>query len=235
MKKLIALTIAVVLSVMFINNKKVERVENLDVSSAEGLVLKEAFPDDSFRSWMIRNIKYCNDGVLTDEEIEHIIGIEVSCDDIEGIQYLTSLKTLIWRNGKRKSVDLSSLTNLINLNIISDQFEEINLDGCPNLKVVHLSGKFSSYPTIKELDFSKLASLNVLTVRNMQLESIKFPEDTRNLDYLAITNTTLEQLTLPEMNLGTLDISRNYWLAYLDTKAVTAKRTILEQNNVPIY
>ena len=70
------------------------------------------FPDKIFRN-IILSETYGEDGVLTEEEISDVKWISINNDGIsslQGIEYFTSLETLICEGAKLTSLDLSKNT-----------------------------------------------------------------------------------------------------------------------------
>ena len=96
----------------------------------EGIVINEtSFPDPNFRNWVLSQ-GYGSDGVLTDEEIAGIVSMSISTGDVrslQGIEFFTSLVTLICSNNMLTTLDVSKNTQLESLYCSLNQLTSLNV------------------------------------------------------------------------------------------------------------
>lgn len=119
----------------------------------------EHFEDDVFGPYLF-NFDKDGDGVLSDSEIAAITGLNLSgmgISAIEGLQYLTSLKSLDCTNNKLTTLDLSGNTALATVSCDSQ---------VRNLLMITYSSN-TSYPY--QLDFTNyMTSAQTANVSNVQ-------------------------------------------------------------------
>ena len=102
------------------------------------------FPDYYFRSYVSSNFDYDHNGYLSDEEISCIESIDFlsgegqtlcpNIRDFTGIEYLTSLRSLLLFRVQLTDLDLSEMTSLESLNLMNtESLNSLDLSGCTHL------------------------------------------------------------------------------------------------------
>lgn len=198
----------------------------LVVSSAyaEVSINESNFPDRIFRS-VVGNSDRNDDGILSDAEIRAIDLISVSgrnIDSLQGIEYLTSLKTLYCDRNNLETLDLSRNTNLETLYCISNDLRELNITGCTRLKEIYCylneleSLNVTDKPYLVSLDCQENRIKNLDVSKNLMLEFLDCSSN--DLTSLNLTeNTNLKRLYCRDLNIanGILDVSKNTELTHL--------------------
>ena len=193
------------------------------VASAQGIEINAAnFPDPYFRNFLLAQY-YGQDGVLTDEEIEGIISINVLAKDIsnlKGIEYFTALRVLWCGNNRLTALDVSKNTALTDLSCYNNQLTALDVSKNTALTNLHCSSN-----QLTALDVSKNTALmylycddNQLTVLDVSgctaLEWLQC--DGNQLTALDVSGCTALTVLHCERNLlTTLDVSGCVVLRYL--------------------
>jgi len=174
------------------------------------------FPDENFRKWILSQ-DYGSDGVLTNAEIESIMSIDVSnqnISDLTGINFfkyldnlwcdnnsleelevsnLLNLTLLSCRNNSIKGLDVSMLTHLSSLYCQNNQLTSLNVSGLTGLGMITCENN-----QLTELDVSNLLSLVVLSCSSNSLKKL----DVSNLPNFIALDCLVNQLT--SLNLSDL-------------------------------
>ncbi len=169
-----------------------------DNTCACGTVYQSAFSDSAFKKY-IRDTYFngAEADVLTPAQIATVTSIDLTSvegvAEFTGIEYFTSLVTLIAPNQSITSLDLSGLAKLQTVNLSgSAGLTSLNLAGCTALTTLNVSNCAS----LGTLDVSSLAALTTLDVSSTQISAL-------NLS----ANTALTTLNVDGTKLATLDLS----------------------------
>lgn len=130
------------------------------------------------------------------------------------------LKEIYFRNDSLKNINLSSNTNLENLDLGFNELTSINLNNNINLKYVVLSSN-----QLSNVDISNNTKLIEFSASNNKIESVKLP-GTDTLEKLDLHNnkissidvskyTKLQKLVMSTNQLSTIDLSNNIYLKEL--------------------
>ncbi len=200
LKKITAFSSAVVMSLAMLHSYPAQTLEidwNFAANAADGVAISEEnFPDEVFRNYLSTNFDTDSDGVFSDTEIAAVSAIDITFDgvsSIEGIEYLTALKTLNTRYNSITNMDLSQNTKLEKLYCDNNQLTALDLSTNTALKSLYCSSN-----SLTALDVSKHTLLVTLRCDSNQLTSLDVSK-----------NTLLDTLICSENLLTTLDISKN--------------------------
>ena len=134
----------------------------------EGIVINEtSFPDANFRNWVLSQ-GYGTDGVLTDEEIAGIVSMSISTGDVrslQGIEFFTSLVTLICSNNMLTTLDVSKNTQLESLYCSLNQLTSLNVENNPVLQRL-----ICDHNQLSSLDLSGCTALQSLICYQNQIK-----------------------------------------------------------------
>ncbi|MDE5857669.1 MAG: leucine-rich repeat domain-containing protein [Muribaculaceae bacterium] len=153
-----------------------------------------AFPDEKFRSYVLRNFDKNKDGVITENEALSVTRVSPnygSISSLEGIQYFknleilhctdnqltildvsknTALTTLYCKDTQLTTLDVSGCTALTELNCNDNQLTTLDVSGCTALTALWCGGN-----QLTTLDVSKNTSLTELqcpvTLKTLYLKS----------------------------------------------------------------
>jgi len=214
------------------------------VALKEAVMIDETtFIDSKFRNWVLSQ-EYGADGILTNEELDHVPSIDISRLGIQylmGIEYFTALKELNCMTNNLSMLNLSnnialekllcdgnelmSLNLLKNkelkyLNCVANNLTSIDVSGCTELDTLACSGN-----QLTILDVSKNTKLICLECYSNQLKSLDLSKNTalrrvhcnkNQLTTLDVSkNTALTLLVCSNNLLTTLDVTKNSALTYL--------------------
>ncbi|MBO7578764.1 MAG: leucine-rich repeat domain-containing protein [Prevotella sp.] len=190
--------------------------------SNDVMINETTFPDEIFRKWVLSQ-EYGADGILTNEELDHVTSIDISRLGIQylmGIEYFTALKELNCMTNNLSMLNLSnnialekllcdgnelmSLNLLKNkelkyLNCVANNLTSIDVSGCTELDTLACSGN-----QLTILDVSKNTKLICLECYSNQLKSLDLSK-----------NTALRRVHCNKNQLTTLDVSKNTALTLL--------------------
>lgn len=206
------------------------------ITKVEATPVNPKFEDDIFYESIINalNQKAFN-GIkdrsekynVTDEELKSITYLYIGngINDLEklynlaGLEYLTSLETLVINYPKIENIDISNNIKLKNITIINGDklknidfsnnvdleriiltythLENLNLSNCPKLEYLEMGAGAIEESLIKELDLSNCKELKHLGIGGNKIEFIDLSENI-NLEYVKITNGNLKKIILPE-------------------------------------
>ncbi|MBR0035464.1 MAG: hypothetical protein IJP54_07285, partial [Synergistaceae bacterium] len=187
------------------------------------------FPDEIFREYVSTDLDLDHDGVLSDEEIAAVTGIDVTglgIKSLKGIEYFTALKELICSGNQLTELDVSSNTLLTGLACDNNQIVSLDLSSNVSLDKLYCSDNqlasltFGDTPTdlqeiicsgnqLTELDVSSNTKLSGLDCSNNQLTSLTLG-DNSVLEYLDCTNNSLTKIDLSGCSTMLLYISYGY-------------------------
>ncbi len=167
------------------------------VEVEEVAVDAEHFPDENFRKY-VEGFDLDKDGVLSREERESVTGINLyaskisSVSSLEGLRYFKNLRLLdCYRNRAIRTLDVSGLTSLQELNCSQNNLTTLNVSGCSSLQKLDCSGN-----QLTTLDVSGLTSLQELNCSQ------------NNLTTLNVSGcSSLQKLDCSGNQLTTLDVS----------------------------
>lgn len=178
------------------------------VSEATGVAIGEFIPD--YKIWECEKLD--------------LYGEQFS--SLQGIEFLTRLRTLTCYWANLTSVDLSSNTVLRELKIIgSRQLKSLDVTMLPYLESLDCTG----CREISEIDVTKNTELTSLEYSSTKIKDLDFTKCTKleRLDCSGtLTTSTLDVSTLPNLkelhccdnNLTSLDVSKNTELQKLDCR-----------------
>ena len=188
----------------YVNGDQMEYYWDVEVTKPEDLVASinsTNFPDQNFRNYLLSQ-SYGADGKLTQNEISSITKIDVrdrSIHNLKGIEFFTSLNTLICYDNQQTSLDVSKNTALTDLRCDNNQLISLNLSKNTALTILSCSENQLTF-----LDVSKNTALKELSCNNNQLTSLDVSK-----------NTALTKLYCHENQLTFLDMSKNTALTHL--------------------
>ncbi|MBR1560548.1 MAG: Ig-like domain-containing protein, partial [Clostridia bacterium] len=165
--------------------------------AADGVALDEAhFPDARFRGYLSIKADFDQNDVLSDAEIAYIKGLNISgaeIKSIEGIQYLTSTRTLGLYGSLPEGLDKARALNIVRMDVWGMQLDALDLTGFKALE--HLN---CSEIHLKSLNVADCAALTYLDCGENALTALDVSK-----------NAKLEELYCAENQLTTLDVSKN--------------------------
>ena len=177
------------------------------------------FPDANFRNYLLEEVDvfFSGDGVLTDNEIAHIKGINVSNRNIrslKGIEYLTALESLSCSSNRLTSLDVSKNTKLTFLSCYQNQLTKLDVSMNTVLTVLYCSNN-----QLSSLDVSNSTKLIELICHHNQLTTLNVSMNTaltglycsnNLLSSLDVSNSTkLIELICHHNQLTSIDVSMN--------------------------
>ena len=140
-------------------------------AAADAPLDTDHFPDDAFRKY-VAQFDYSGDGILQDDEIATVEGMDCSnlgITSLEGIRYFTGLVGIECSNNKITKVDFSQNKHLAIVSIYSNQ--------------------------LKELTVSNNSNLVELRCSNNQLTSVKLP-NSKNMHILDTSGNNIKTLDI---------------------------------------
>lgn len=229
------------------------------VAEEEGVRIdEEHFPDKAFRN-AIRKYDLNYDDVLSDEEAENALYIDVGMKGIKtlkGIEYLTQLEKLKCLGNELTDLDVSKNTKLKELDCAHNYIKELDLSRNEKLEIL-----CCAWNQLTELDISNNVELRDLSLPRNQLteldvsRNIKLTElncssnKIKNLDISMLTKMTeliisgcsvknpdfsiysnLEWLVCAECELTELDVSHNLKLERLHCEGNQLTKLDLSNN-----
>ena len=161
-------------------------------------------PDESFKSYLVKNFDANGDGEISGTEALSVTGIDVSSynsiSTLSGIEYFVNLERLDCSSNLLTALDVTHNTKLIDLNVAGNNIENIDLGSCESLERLNCAG-------------NGFVSLNVS--RNKELESLNCSGNI--LTDLDIRNCCLlDELDCSSNHLTAIDLSQNTKLTKLD-------------------
>lgn len=107
------------------------------------------FPDDNFRAYISDNLDVNADNILSGDEIEQTVSMDVNgleISSLAGIEYFTKLEELYCYSNKLASLDVSKNINLYTLECDNNKLEDLDLS--KNLKLMELECELNSIMTL---------------------------------------------------------------------------------------
>lgn len=181
------------------------------------------FPDGIFREYVAGEFDVNSDGVLSEDELNSVVRIQVGSkgiSDLSGIEYFVNLNELDCYDNKLAYLDVSKNINLSNLICFRNQLTD--LDVSQNTRLSQLmcgENQLSEIDVTQNLSLSSLACdrnfLNKLDVsHNLQL-GLLYCQGNQLTDLNVSLNTGLRSLFCDENQLEILDLSQNAGLSVL--------------------
>lgn len=166
--------------------------------TASGIALSSSvFPDAAFRA-VVRTYDSNSDGVLSSEEIAAITTLDAAGRDIgslQGIANLSALSNLNAQANNLASVDLSSNTQLVSVNLSQNQLSQITLGELPQLTYLDVSVN-----VLAALDVSGCTSLQSLACTGNQIARLNLA-----------TNRLVRQLSIDLDQSVTIPIAEGFF------------------------
>ena len=167
------------------------------VMAAPGdVTINEAnFPDDNFRK-IVKTFDKDNNRILSKSELDVVTSINArdkKIENLNGIEYFTSLNWLDCSVNQLKALDLSKNINLKTLYCGQNQLTTLDLS-----KNINLETLFCGLNQLTTLDVSKNAKLREFSCSENQLTTLNLSK-----------NKNLETLYCDKNPLTTLDVSKN--------------------------
>ena len=197
------------------------------------------FPDGRFRSYILSQ-DYGADSILTPEEAASIIILDVSdqgISDLTGIEYFTSLQSLLCSDNWLTWLNVTKNTQLLDLICDNNQLTRLNVS--QNTKLQNL---WCQENQLTSLDLSQNTDLDDLRCSDNQLTALDVSQNTaltilycssNQLSSLDLSkNIALEELVCSYNPLTTLDVSQN--TALTDLHCSGAELTSLDVSNNPV-
>ena len=142
------------------------------------------FPDKVFREYISSYVDSDRDGFLSISEIASrtslYLGKSSSASEsekissLEGIEYLTALKTLYCDYNKLTEIDLSKNTALTSLNCANNQLKKLNLANNKELKTLNCNNN-----SLLELDISNNLELTLLRCYSNSLVKLDLSKNSK--------------------------------------------------------
>jgi len=201
-------------------------------------ITEDYFPDEVWRTLVTNYLDYDRDGMLSKEEIDSTVtmdvsgfleseygaGTEVEIADLTGIELFTSLKRLRIGGLGLEALNVSALTELESLTCQGNYLDQLHLENNSNLTELNCSANF-----LEHLDLSQLVNLERLSCHTNYLEELDLSKQTA-LTFLSVYQNELTELDLSKNTLlKTLNCSSNH-LRELDLSNNTALEDVFEKN-----
>lgn len=205
-------------------------------------VNSENFPDENFKKYVSSEFDTNSDGILSAEEMEQVITINVAGNNIsslEGIGYFVNVQEIFCHKNKLTLLDVSNNTALEKLHCYGNELEQINVSGNAHLQSLichtnHLTQlNLENNMEIKELDCdrNKINELNVS--ENAALEILSCGGNL--LQYLDVShNKELRQLFCDGNQLTGLSINDNPNITYCNCAGNQYDVEVDENNQIDL-
>ena len=187
------------------------------------------FPDYYFRT-KLNTYDEDKNGYLGEVEIEKITSFDAgdhNIQSLEGIKYLTSLKTLKCAFSKIQNLDLRGCISIERVedsggwsgDVKYDYLKTVRVDGCTSLKILSLwsCGSLTSINADGCTSLSGLGASNCTSLKTLQISGCE----------------AIESLDVFDSALTSLDISNLYNLKWLDCYSNSPKLRSLNISNCP--
>ena len=201
---------------------------------------ESTFPDEAFRNYVSTVFDQDGDGIITDDEIAGITGIDaigLGIESLKGIEYFTALEYLTCDGNNITEIDLSGNPNFIGLAASNNQIQSLNVSNNPKLyqmwvnnnqltaldvshnselAIAYFQNNFlreldiSSNPNLRELDFDNNRFFDMEGVHQLEVDGNRI----RNID---LSNAPLlEHFCCCANEVTALDFSNNPLLTYIN-------------------
>lgn len=158
---------------------------------------EETFPDAQFRNYVKENFDTDGNGSLSAEELDAVtkinLGSRLGITSLKGIEYFTSLLSLVCSDNKITELNLDKNTALETLVIVYNLLTELDVSNNTALKNLQCY-----HNQITKLDISKNTALEYFDCSENRLTSL----DTEN-------NKALKYLCCTENQISSIDIAKN--------------------------
>ena len=217
-------------------------IPSIEAQTDKTEINETTFPDSNFRKWVLSQ-DYGADGVLTNEELENVISIDISrleIHDLKGIEYFTALKDLNCMTNKLTTLNLSKNTALEKLDCGGNRLTTINLLENRKLRSLKCGGI-----SLTSLDVSNCTELDTLACSGNPLKTLDVSKNTKlrclecysnlltSLDLSK--NTALRRLHCNNNQLTTLDVSKNTALTLLECSKNMLTTLDVTTNSALVY
>lgn len=141
----------------------VQGVEQL-ADQVRDVVIEETFPDRTFRAWLLDRTNLGGvgaDGILTQQEIEGIVALNLSgmgLTDLRGLEVFFNLQTLDCSSNRLTELDVSGNPKLVRLYCGNNLLKELDLSNNPDL--AYLTCSFNQLSELNLAGHEKLIALN---------------------------------------------------------------------------
>ena len=190
--------------------------------------------DPVFLQYLLDNFDSNNDGRLVTGEVKNIKVIdcsELGISSLVGINYFTSLTTLICSGNNLTSLDLSSNTALTTLRCDSNSISSLNIS--KNVLLETLSCSKNSFSSI---DVESNINLKTLICNGNRITSLNVDANTKLETLLCQDNNILQYIYLNKnLSLKMADFTNNSRLRVLFLKSGQTIETILYDKDVQIF
>lgn len=231
----VLLSVVIVLSATPVTSYAEEKSGGCAVNS-------ENFPDENFKNYVSSKIDTDSDGVLSEEEIEKVVAINVggmNISSLDGIGYFVNVQEIFCHKNKLTAIDVSNNTALEKLHCYSNELQQLNVSGNIHLQSLichtnHLAQlNLENNSELKELDCDR-NEINELNVeQNIALEILSCGGN--RLKYLDISNNKeLRQLFCDGNQLIGLDINNNPNIAYCNCAGNQYDVEVDENNQIDL-
>ncbi len=224
-------------SICKVTEGTIEHTEINGACSACGAisVSETNFPDANFRKYVSEKIGGASDGWLTEDELKAVTGIYVNYHDIaslKGIEFFTSIETLICSNNSLTELDLSKNTKLKSLDCQNNSLTELVLSNNTELDYLECSSN-----ALTALDISKNSKLDILSCSANALTELDLSGCPVLQNLYCSSNKltsidlsvcpTLRDLDCGNNKLTSLDVRscRNLWILKCGTNELTSLNT----------
>ena len=224
-----------------------DEVQILDLRSCENLKTVDISSDEDTEGCKITQLKFSSSGgslksinayksSLTEFEVENqefLNEINLSkCSKLVSfkVNNCNAIEQISMQNTIVRDFNIIDCNGLTELNISNNtQVETLGFGGCPNLKVLKMSGVSSRY--ITDLDLSESQKIEELDISGCAyLQHITFPENYRGLKKLNAKNSVLKAIkfgkyaVMPEeLDLGNFELT---YLSFYNCPSVTVINNI---------
>lgn len=231
----VLLSVVIVLSATPVTSYAEEKSGGCAVNS-------ENFPDENFKNYVSSKIDTDSDGVLSEEEIEKVVAINVggmNISSLDGIGYFVNVQEIFCHKNKLTAIDVSNNTALEKLHCYSNELQQLNVSGNIHLQSLichtnHLAQlNLENNSELKELDCDR-NEINELNVeQNIALEILSCGGN--RLKYLDISNNKeLRHLFCDGNQLIGLDINNNPNIAYCNCAGNQYDVEVDENNQIDL-
>lgn len=174
------------------------------------------------------------------EDVTYLFVPSTSLSDLTGIEDFLALETITCSGGNLTSVDLSTNTQLRDINFSNNNISTIDISNSPALEELNLRGNnlsaidLTNNVALLELDLSGSDITNIDLSKNTLLTSLDLSDN--NMTSLDITNNTnLTSLEITSLNITTIDLSNNTLLEELIASYSTLTSLDLSTNVALTY
>lgn len=172
----------------------------LTFRSPQGLKVDEAFPDESFRGYILENVDQNGDGMLDDRELAAVTRLDLEgmhISSLEGVEQFPSLQVLQCGYNNLQSLDLRDCAGLVKVNCDGNGLKSLLLPAGENLEVVSCE-----YNRLDVLDVRGCGGLRWLFCGDNRLKELDVSAN-ENLEKLACAGNGFDRLDLsnaPRLN-----------------------------------